>query len=233
MVWIAVFASSKKLADKLAITTAIISVFASGIGTYAFLNVHTRPEMISVVIELPQRTGIVTVWDPIDPDVGLGGPPEWYTDYEAEQRDFDEPFIFTNSRTYTADEYVCMAKNIYFEASQETIKGQLLVALVTLERVEDSRWPNNICDVVYDHKQFSWYWDGLSDFPRNAKKFEQISLVASAILSPDTSLFDFTYNATHYHADYVQPFWSHQLIKLVQVDTHIAYREEPEINASL
>ena len=235
LVWIAVFVASRKLVDKLAVATAIIAVFVTGTGTYAFLNVVTRSEveMISTTFELPQRKGVVTLWDPIDPDVGLGGPPDWYTDYETNQREYDEPFIFTNSRTYTDEEYVCMAKNIYFEARQESTKGQILVALVTLERVEDPRWPNNVCDVVYDHKQFSWYWDGLPDFPQNTKSFTSVALVASAVMSQDTALRDFTYNATHYHADYVQPFWSHHLVKLVQVDTHIAYREEPEINASL
>ena len=222
-----------KLLDKLSYALALFAVFVTGPSTYAFLNVLTRPEMTSMVVELPKRKGIVTMWDPIDPEVGLGDSPDWYTDHEANQRDYYDPFVFTNKRTYTQEEYVCMAKNIYFEARHESIKGQLLVALVTLERVEDSRWPSNVCDVVYDHKQFSWYWDCLSDYPRNTKKFEQVALVASAIMSPETSMRDFTYNATHYHADYVQPKWSHQMIKLVQVDTHIAYREEPELNTRL
>lgn len=223
-----------KLVDYFTYAFAWIAVFASGLGTYAVLNVQTRPEMVSYIVELPQRrTGVVTMWDPIDTKVGLGGPPSWYVDYEAQQTDYYDPLQFSNKRSYTPEEHVCMAKNIYFEARHESTKGQLLVALVTLERVEDPRWPNNICDVVYDYKQFSWYSDGLSDNPKNLRKYEEVALVTSAILSTETSMSDFTYNATHYHADYVQPRWAKQMIKLTQVDTHIAYREEPETNASL
>lgn len=50
----------------------------------------------------------------------------------------------------------CLAKNIYFEARGESLDGQLAVGHVTLNRVEDSRWPNTICGVVYQPSQFSW-----------------------------------------------------------------------------
>lgn len=223
-----------RLVEKFSCLLAVFAILLTPLATYTFLNVQTRPEMISVAIELPQRKGIVTMWDPVDAEVGLGGPPDWYTDWEGEQKHYyDETFVFSNSRTYTVEEHVCLAKNIYFEARQESLKGQLLVALVTLERVKDSRWPDNICDVVYDHKQFSWYWDGLSDNPKNIAKIEEITVIVKAILHPETSLIDFTKNATHYHATYVEPKWAKSMIRLTQVGYHIAYREERRINASL
>jgi len=223
-----------KLVDYITYAFALIAVFVAGIGPYVILNVLTRPETISIALELPQPKGVVTMWDPIDTKEGLGGPPSWYKDYEAEiHNDYYNPYLFSNKRTYTKAEHVCMAKNIYFEARHESLKGQLLVALVTLERVEDPRWPSNICDVVYEHKQFSWYSDGLSDNVRNYKLYNEITLLTSAVLSPETGLEDFTMNATHYHADYVNPKWSRSMIRLIQVDTHIAYREEPETSASL
>ena len=43
----------------------------------------------------------------------------------------------------------CLAKNIYFEARNEPFAGQFAVALVTLNRVNDSAFPNTICKVVY------------------------------------------------------------------------------------
>jgi len=69
----------------------------------------------------------------------------------------------------------CLAKNIYFEARNEPFAGQFAVALVTLNRVNDTAFPDTICKVVYqgihttdgfpkrDRCQFSWYCDGASD----------------------------------------------------------------------
>ena len=42
-----------------------------------------------------------------------------------------------------------MAKNIYFEARNEATVGQLAVAQTVINRVNSSRFPNSICDVVY------------------------------------------------------------------------------------
>ena len=47
-------------------------------------------------------------------------------------------------------ELYCLAKNIYFEAKSEPIAGQYAVADVVLNRVKDSRFPNTICEVVYE-----------------------------------------------------------------------------------
>ena len=61
----------------------------------------------------------------------------------------------TASQNYEA-EIECLAKNIYFESRGEPLEGQYAVAYVTLNRVLDSRWPDTICDVVYEPNQFSW-----------------------------------------------------------------------------
>lgn len=216
----------KQMIERITTTLVLASVLVTPIATWAALNVMTRPDMITVAIELPKPKGVVTMWDPIDPEVGLGGSPDWYTDYEAEQRPHaDIPNAHYNLRSYTPQEHACLAQNIYFEARNETLKGQIAVALVTLERVEDPRYPNNVCAVVYDDKQFSWYSDGLSDRPKNKKKFDEIALVASAILATDTTLYDYTYGSTHYHADYVEPYWAQYMVRKTKVDTHIFYYE--------
>lgn len=50
----------------------------------------------------------------------------------------------------------CLAKNIYFEARGEPIKGQIAVAQVVLNRLESDDYPSNICGIVYQPNQFSW-----------------------------------------------------------------------------
>lgn len=216
----------KHITERITTTLALASVLLTPVATWIVLNVATRPDMITVVAELPQRKGIVTMWDPVDNEVGLGGSPDWYVDYEAESQNYIEPeHVFYNMQAYTAEDHVCMAKNIYFEARNESLQGQMAIALVTLQRVQDPRYPNTVCGVVYDNKQFSWYSDGLSDRPRNSQSYDDIALLASAMLASDTSIHDFTYGSTHYHADYVSPYWSEYLVRKVKIDTHIFYYE--------
>ena len=46
------------------------------------------------------------------------------------------------------NEHYCLAQNIYFEAGNQSLEGMAAVADVTLNRVQNSRYPNTICDVV-------------------------------------------------------------------------------------
>ena len=67
------------------------------------------------------------------------------------------------------NEKECLAENVYFEARGQGAAGWVAVAQVTLNRVQDKRFPNTICEVVkqgltyengYPIKnkcQFSWY----------------------------------------------------------------------------
>ena len=61
-----------------------------------------------------------------------------------------------------ADIY-CGAQNIYFEAGSEPFEGMMAIADVTINRKKDTRWPDSICNVVWQDKQFSWTHDGKSD----------------------------------------------------------------------
>ena len=88
------------------------------------------------------------------------------------------------------DEVYCMAQNVYFEARHESMVGKIAVAHVVMNRMEDKRWPNTVCEVVKegpvreswktkkdptlakaervyyprrDRCQFSWYCDGKAD----------------------------------------------------------------------
>ena len=97
----------------------------------------------------------------------------------------------------------CLAQNIYYEARGSSRADQMAVSDVVLNRVKDSRYPNTICDVVYQGKQrpswkdptkmvmvrnmcqFSWYCDGKKDEPpegdpwRNAPKWLHMKCIIS------------------------------------------------------
>ena len=135
--------------------------------------------------------------------------------------------------------FMCMALNIYHEAKFQSMLGQIAVGQVVMNRVEDSRFPNNICDVVTQavtykgtdkpvlHKcQFSWYCDGKKDEPKvDSKEWWNAQEYASIVLS-GTIMLDVTEGATHYHATYVRPAWAKTKTKTTRIDRHIFYRWE-------
>mgnify|MGYP003324414285 CR=1 FL=1 len=45
----------------------------------------------------------------------------------------------------------CLAQNIYFEAGNQPFIGRYAVANVTLNRVNDSQFPNTVCDVAVSY----------------------------------------------------------------------------------
>ena len=134
---------------------------------------------------------------------------------------------------------MCMALNMYHEAKNQSMLGQLAVGQVVMNRVEDKRFPDNVCDVITEavtykgtdkpvlHKcQFSWYCDGQKDEPDfDSKEWWDAKEYASIVLS-GTIMLDVTEGATHYHATYVRPAWAKTKTKTTRIDRHIFYRWE-------
>ena len=134
----------------------------------------------------------------------------------------------------------CLAKNIYFEARNEPFAGQFAVALVTLNRVNDSAFPNTICKVVYqgihtadgfpkrNRCQFSWYCDGNSDEVRNLKSYDKTQKIANLAMLQYSKMksegLDFTEGARYYHTYEIAPRWSTSFPKVGRIGDHIFYR---------
>jgi spore germination cell wall hydrolase CwlJ-like protein len=128
---------------------------------------------------------------------------------------------------------LALAMNMYHEARSEGITAMLAVAEVTMNRVNDNRFPDDVCSVVYqgnqDRKgnmirhecQFSWYCDGQSDKMRNEYWRETaMELSVDVLTGLETNL---TKGATHYHATYVNPYWADTKTKTTQIESHIFY----------
>ncbi len=115
---------------------------------------------------------------------------------------------------------LCLALAIYWEARNQPIKGQLAVADVILNRVADKRYPDNECEVVFQHKQFSFYWDNKSDKPLEENAWHKAKELAKvAVIVPGTAK-----GSTHYHTTEVQPTWSLCLAPVTEIGDHVFFK---------
>lgn len=119
------------------------------------------------------------------------------------------------------EDILCLAKNIYFEANNQSYLGQQAVAFVTLNRVKSDLYPNNICDVVWQPKQFSWTIDGKLNTPRNMRKFSIAIAAAAYVYSNYGYIKDPTEGAIMYHTVYVRPWWHDYYTPTVIIGDHI------------
>lgn len=123
-------------------------------------------------------------------------------------------------------EIACLALAIYFEARSEPLYGRIAVAETVLNRVESPKYPDTVCEVVKQHKQFSFYSDGLSDKPTEKRAWEKSLNIAEFMISEREYVSVVGKKATHYHADYVDPYWAESLHRIKKVGTHIFYRSD-------
>lgn len=134
---------------------------------------------------------------------------------------------------------MCMAFNIYHEANNQSMLGQLAVGQVVMNRVADDRFPSTVCEVVKQavtykgtdkpvlHKcQFSWYCDGAKDDVNTKSRAWSKALDYAIIVLYDGIPLDVTEGATHYHATYVRPAWRKTKTRTTRIDKHIFYRWE-------
>lgn len=105
----------------------------------------------------------------------------------------------------------CLATNVYREARGEPFIGQVAVAKVTLNRVKNKQFPNTICKVVYQRKQFSW----TSKYKNVVYSMESLEASLAALRSKSN------FSATHYHNTKVSPKWGLKL--LGRIGNHIFY----------
>jgi spore germination cell wall hydrolase CwlJ-like protein len=140
-----------------------------------------------------------------------------------------KPFILGKAdKTAQARALECLASAVYYEAGSEDVDGQRAVAQVVLNRVRHPAFPSSVCGVVYEGStrptgcQFTFTCDG------SLMRRPSLAGWRRAIEVAQAALAGFVYkpvgNATHYHANYVVPYWAPTLIKNAVIGAHIFYR---------
>lgn len=143
-------------------------------------------------------------------------------------------YIVATSSNITAEmrerQLGCLAKNIYHEAGGEPFEGKVAVAQVTLNRVNSSQFPGDVCKVIYQKNmfyekvvcQFSWVCDREVAFrPTNRANYNESMIAAQKVLLEDYRLPSLK-NALYYHADYINPGWKKE--QVAKIGHHIFYK---------
>ena len=120
----------------------------------------------------------------------------------------------------------CGAQNAYFESQGEPDLGMVAVSQVVINRVKDKRWPNSVCEVVWQNKQFSWTHDGKSDtIPLNSS-YQRRLWIKSIYMFLIAYGEDITNGATHYHSVKVKPWWTNSMKVTAHIGNHIFLKEK-------
>jgi spore germination cell wall hydrolase CwlJ-like protein len=131
-------------------------------------------------------------------------------------------------------ERYCLAQAIYFEARSEPLAGQAAVAQVIFNRILSGLYPTTICGVVFQNSErylrceFTFTCEGKSLDVTDAASWAVAVRLAREVTEGriyNTAVGD----ATHYHADYVNPRWAAYLEKLEVIGRHIFYRVKPDM----
>jgi spore germination cell wall hydrolase CwlJ-like protein len=145
----------------------------------------------------------------------------------ADARKPAERFKFRGGVAAREQATECLATVALYEAGKD-LDGQRAVIQVVLNRVRARGFPKTICGVVYQGAgrtsgcQFSFTCDGsLARRPEHAG-WDQARRAARRGL--DGHVYAAVGRATHYHTDWMVPYWRASLDKIAQVNSHIFYQ---------
>jgi spore germination cell wall hydrolase CwlJ-like protein len=140
-------------------------------------------------------------------------------------RPYGEAFATPADHTRAVE---CLTAAIYYEAAYEPVDGQRAVAQVVLNRVRHPAFPKSVCGVVFQGSertsgcQFTFTCDGAIARAPSALIWARARRVAEEAIAG--KVYGPVGWSTHYHANYVVPYWSGTLAKAANVGQHIFYR---------
>ena len=124
-------------------------------------------------------------------------------------------------------QWQCLATALYHEARGETIKGQIAVAEVILNRVDSPAYPRSVCGVVQQSGnggcQFSYTCDGRSDRISDRAAWARAGKIARSMLDGAPRVL--TAGATHFHTVGVRPGWARRFDRTASIGAHLFYRQ--------
>lgn len=137
------------------------------------------------------------------------------------------PFVITGSSENQSRAIDCLAAATWYEAGDDAV-GQRAVAQVVINRMRHPAFPKSICGVVFQGQerrtgcQFTFTCDGA--MRRTPSPAAWVRAREIARLALNGAVYDKVGHSTHYHTDWVVPYWSASLDKVADVHTHLFFR---------
>ena len=218
---------------------AMVVVLLAGVGL-SFLGPKVRPAARRTAIGSTSTAAVPTIavpnlFRPVAPDEALK-----QNEARAVTARPDQPAAaFRLGKTDVPSKeraLECLTQAVYYEAASESLDGQRAVAQVVINRVHHAGFPPTVCETVYQGSdrptgcQFTFTCDGSLSRTPIQSLWQRARRVASDALAGH--VFAPVGHATHYHADYVLPYWADSLDKEVQIGRHIFYRLRGRLGAT-
>jgi spore germination cell wall hydrolase CwlJ-like protein len=134
------------------------------------------------------------------------------------------------SNSSQAKELTCLALNVYYEARGEPLAGKYAVAEVTMNRVISHRFPETVCEVVYEKRwdrlrkryvgAFSWTEFNVVPHPEGEQWIQAREVAENVYFGRQPPRLN---GALHYHATYIKPSWSRGRQPIARIGGHVFY----------
>lgn len=152
----------------------------------------------------------------------------------VDTRVIEEPEVV--SKVVDPKQLACMTKNIFYEAGNESIKGQAAVARVVINRVNHGFgktpcavvYQSNVVEKIVDDEavkvkmcQFSWVCEGKGEPNINSPRYKQAHQVAYDVMANDAYNDVVPKSALFFHNLTVDPLWPYK--QVAKIGNHIFY----------
>ena len=132
------------------------------------------------------------------------------------------PTLYNNNTKivfHSSKEFMCLARNIYYEAKGEPYIGQIAVAHITFNRAEKV---GSFCEVVHKPKQFSWTL--IKDIKKPSGKEWEMAKHTARMFARGVRVKNLE-DVQHYHTAQVNPIWDNKMNMVATIGGHQFYGE--------
>lgn len=220
----------------LRLITGAVALAALGIPALLVVNAPTMPHRLhrAPPVVLPNRVVPKEELPPVEPIAIADLAPEDARAFNASipfstgPNPAARPFHLVGAADSQERAVDCLAAAEIYEAGDDAV-GERAVAQVVLNRVRHPAFPKTVCGVVFQGSerstgcQFTFSCDGaLTRWSPTPVAWTRAREIARAALHG--VVFRPVGHATHYHTDWVVPYWSASLDKIVGLHTHLFFR---------
>ena len=142
--------------------------------------------------------------------------------------------VIKKEEAKVARQLSCLARNVFYEAGSEPLKGKMAVAQVTINRAKSGLFPNDLCAVVAQSTtidgdricQFSWMCDSRINKNKIIDKNNPSYIAAKSVFLEGKKVANIDRDVMWFHAAdiKVNPRWPHKVA--AEIGNHVFYKRQ-------